>query len=240
MNLPSRRAGLSAALCSALLALLFAGCAPLVREPARAPAAGPAEFPQAYYWQAAAQGKPVYRVDAAQSLITIEVRRAGSLAHLGHDHIVVSHEVVGFVAPQEGRADLYVELARLAVDEPVPRAEAGIETQPTPSDIEGTRANMLDKVLESDKFPFVSIAVSGVDAGQRNATLAVTLTLHGNSRTLQVPAQVELDADRLSVAGRFSFEQTDFGITPYALLGGAIAVRNAVELRFRIVARRVP
>ena len=49
-----------------------------------------------------------------------------------------------------------------------------------------------------------------------------------------------MGAEQLSVAGRLSFEQTDFGITPYSLLGGAIAVRNALDLRFRIVARRLP
>jgi hypothetical protein len=43
----------------------------------------------------------------------------------------------------------------------------------------------------------------------------------------------------VSVAGRFSFAQTDFGITPYSLLGGAIAVRDDVDLRFRIIARRL-
>jgi len=240
MRLHAHRAGVWAALLSALLALMFAGCAPLVREPARAPAAGPAQFAEGYYREAAAQGKPVYRVDAERSLVAIEVRRAGSLARLGHDHVIASHEVAGYVAPQQGRADLYVELARLAVDEAALRAEAGFETQPSASDIEGTRANMLDKVLESSRFAYAEIALRGVDAGQRSATLAVTLTLHGATRTLQVPAQVEIDADQMSVTGHFSFEQTDFGITPYSLLGGAIAVRNAVDLRFRIVARRLP
>jgi len=43
----------------------------------------------------------------------------------------------------------------------------------------------------------------------------------------------------MSVTGRLSFDQTDFGITPYSLLGGAIAVKNGVDLRFRIQARRL-
>jgi polyisoprenoid-binding protein YceI len=236
----SHRAG-AAALVALLLAWLCSACAPLVHEPAGDTiTAGPAEFPHGLYRQAAAQGQPVYRVDAAPSLVAIEVRRAGSLARLGHDHVVASHEVVGFVAPQLGRADLYVELAGLTVDEAALRAEAGFEAQPSAADIEGTRSNMHDKVLESSRFPFALIAVSGVDANQRNATLTVTLTLHGLARTLQVPAALELEGDRLTVSGRFAFDQTDFGITPYSLLGGAIAVRNAVDLRFRIVARRLP
>jgi hypothetical protein len=228
------RAGVAAALLSAILALMLAGCAPLVREPA--PAA-PAEFPEGYYREALAQGKLVFRVDPADSLIAIEVRRSGSLARLGHDHVVASHEVNGYLAPQEGRADLVVALERLAVDEAALRAEAGFDTQPTESDIEGTRANMLEKVLEADKFPFALIRVSGVDAKQTDVTLSVALTLHGSTRTLQAPARIDADAGRMSVTGRLSFDQTDFGITPYSLLGGAIAVKNGVELRFRIRAR---
>jgi len=124
----------------------------------------------------------------------------------------------------------------MQVDEAALRKEAGFDTQPSESDIEGTRANMLEKVLEADKFPFALIGVSGANA----RPLSVTITLHGGTRTLQVPARIDADADGMSVTGTFSFDQTDFGITPYSLLGGAIAVRNAVEVRFRIRARRLP
>jgi polyisoprenoid-binding protein YceI len=233
MRFPLRRAALAAAAFAAILA----GCAQLLRV--EAPSAPPAEFPEAYYRDALKQGKPVFRVDPAESLIVIEVRRAGSLARLGHDHVVASHELVGYLAPDEGRADLFIALARLTVDEAPLRAEAGFETQPTESDIEGTRSNMLSKVLEADKFPFALIGVSGANAKGKTTTLAVAITLHGQMRTLQVPVEIEADAEKMSVTGRFSLNQTDFGITPYSLLGGAIAVKNAVELRFRIRARRM-
>jgi len=229
-----RRSGLAAV----ALALVLGACAPLVREPAPAPGA-PADFPEGYYREALARGRPVFRVDPAESLVVIEVRRAGSLARLGHDHVVASHEVEGFIAPDESRADLYLALGRMAVDEAPLRAEAGFATQPTESDIEGTRANMLEKVLEAEKFPFVIVRVSGADANQGNATLDIAITLHGATRTLRAPVQIDADATQISVAGRLGFDQTDFGITPYSLLGGAIAVQNRVELRFRIRARRL-
>jgi len=232
-----RSRALRAVLTATLLSALLGGCAPLLRGPAPAPAAPPADFPEGYYREALAQGKPVFRVDPAESLVVIEVRRSGSLARLGHDHVVASREVVGYVAPDEGRADLYVALARMQVDEAALRAEAGFDTQPTESDIEGTRANMLAKVLEADKFPFALISVAGASAKEKKTTLAVAITLHGHMRTLQVPAEIEADAEKISVTGRLSFEQTDFGITPYSLLGGAIAVQNRVDLRFRIIAR---
>jgi hypothetical protein len=220
------------------LAALLAGCAQVPRVVA--PSAPPGEFPEAFYLQALREGKPVFRVDSRESLVVIEVRRSGSLARLGHDHVVASHEVTGYVAPGEGRADLYIALARLAVDEPALRVEAGFETQPTESDIEGTRSNMLAKVLEADKFPFALIGITGANAREKKATLAVAVTLHGRLRTLQAPAEIEADAEKMSVTGRLSFDQTDFGIAPYSLLGGAIAVKNGVDLRFRIRAHRLP
>ena len=223
------------------LASMLAGCALFFPEvpPPAAPAGAPADFPERYYLRAAAQGRPVFRVDPAQSLVVIEVRRSGSLARLGHDHVVAGREIEGYLAPQEGRADLYLALGRLAVDESALRAEAGFDTQPAQSDISGTRANMLDKVLEANRFPFALIRVRGASADLRDLTFAVAITLHGVTRTLQAPARVDVDAERIEVSGRFSFDQTDFGITPYSLLGGAIAVRNRLDLRFRVRARRL-
>jgi len=223
---------------AAALALFFAGCAELLRV--EAPVAPPPEFPEGYYQQALKAGKPVYRIDSAQSLIVIEVRRGGSLARLGHDHVVASHEVTGYIAPGEGRADLYVALARMQIDEPALRSEAGFDTQPTESDIEGTRSNMLTHVLEAEKFPFAVIGVKDVEAKEKRTTLALAVTLHGMTRTLQAPAEIEIDEKSIGVSGKLAFNQTDFGIRPYALLGGAIAVRDGLALRFRLRARRLP
>jgi YceI-like domain len=225
-----RRAALAAV-------LLIAGCAELVRV--EAPVAPPAEFPEAHYQQILKEGKPVYRVAPAQSLVVIEVRRGGSLARLGHDHVVASHDLTGYVAPGEGRADMYIALARLAVDEPALRKEAGFDTQPTESDIEGTRSNMLNHVLEAEQFPFALIGVGGAKIQQKKATLAVAITLHGHMRTFQVPAEIDADEKSIVVSGKLAFNQTDFGITPYSLLGGAIAVKDGLELRFKIGAQRM-
>ena len=160
---------------AAAIASLLAGCAELLQL--EAPVAPPAEFPEGDYQQLLKAGKPVYRVDPGESLVVIEVRRGGSLARLGHDHVVASHDVTGYIAPGEGRADLYVALAKLVVDEPELRKEAGFDTQPSESDIEGTRSNMLGHVLEAERYPFALIAVTGADAKDKNPVLAVAITL---------------------------------------------------------------
>ncbi len=146
-----------------VLAGWLAGCAP--QAPPRADADGPppAGFPGAHYRQAAARGQPVFEIDPAGSLVVIEVRRGGTLARLGHDHVIASHDVRGYVAPDEGRADLYLRLDRLVVDERELRAEAQFDTQPSDDAIAGTRANMLDK-LGAEMHRYAIVGVRGVES----------------------------------------------------------------------------
>ena len=220
------------------LAVLLVACAPQPRpapdEATRARRQAPAEFPRAYYEEAAAKGLAVQRIDPARSVVVIEVRRAGSLARLGHDHVVAAHDIQGFVAPDAGRADLYVALEDLAVDEPELRKAAGLDTQPSESDIAGTRANMLDKVLEADKLPWALVRIERGSADR----ITAALTLHGATRTFDVPAQIAAGKDRTSVRGTLAFNQSDFGIAPFSILGGAIQVQDRLVLSFTIEAAK--
>jgi hypothetical protein len=207
-------------------------------------------FPEQVYQHAAAQGEPIFRVDPAKSTAVIEVRRAGSLARLGHDHVVASHDLRGYVDPAAGRADLYVRLDQLVVDEPALREEAGFDTDPSPDAIAGTRRNMLEHTLEADRYPFAMISVRKVDAaayakqGERSGgdrvpdDIDVTITLHGTTKTFRVPMRITGDSEVIDVAGQIAFKQSDFGIVPLSILGGAIAVQDDVRLRFRIQSHR--
>src|SRR4051812_20095970 len=97
-----------------VIAWALASCSVTPPVPIPVPVAGegqqPAGFPEAYYLDAARRGAPVYAIDPKSSLVVIEVRRAGTLAQLGHDHVVASHDTRGYVAPADGRADLYIRL----------------------------------------------------------------------------------------------------------------------------------
>ncbi len=232
---PCRDMNLSAFCLVGLTAALLAACVPPQPPlPEAARSQPPAEFPAAYYRQAEAAGRRVLRIDPALSIVVIEVRRAGALAGLGHDHVVASHDVRGRVDADAGRADLYVPLHVLVVDEPQLRAEAGFGAQPSPEAIAGTRRNMHGKVLGTEHFPFALVRAAR-DAADP-ARLHVALTLHGVTRDFVLPARIDALPGGIAVSGRLTFRQTDFAMTPYSVLGGALRVHDELELRFRVVA----
>lgn len=220
----------------AVLLALIAGCSQPGIEPAQppGPTVRPADFPAAFYADAAARGQSVLQIDSSHSLVSITVRRAGALAKLGHDHVIASHELQGYVAPQLGRADLYVALDRLSVDESALRAKAALDTQPSAADIEATRANMLNKLLQTSIHPFALIQAHASPQADGDVLLALELTLHGVTRSLSVPALIRRTPGEFHISGSLSIDQSSFGITPLSILGGAIQVRDRLELNFEV------
>lgn len=219
-------------------ATLLAGCtaATVSPPPASAPADGAAVSDRpgdAYYRQAAARGERVLRIDPQRSLITVVVRRGGTLARLGHDHVVASHNVEGHAAPELGRADFQFALEQMTVDEADLRSAARFDTQPTAQAVSGTRHNMLTRVLDAAHYPLAVMAVTRL---ADSTLLSVSITLHGVTRTQRIPVQITDSGSVLTASGSVVLKQSDFGITPFAIMGGAIAVQDQMELKFTLVA----
>jgi hypothetical protein len=229
-----------------LLAAVLSACAPAAVAPPPSPALPPTQAPlpaqapkatadpEAWYASPDAAGERILRINTAASLIAVTVHRAGALAALGHDHVVASRTVSGYVAPDQGRADFHFRLDAMTVDEPVLRHEAGFDTQPSTDAIAGTRNNMLTKVLDAERYPLVAVHVARSRPG---APLDVDVTLHGVTRRYTVAATMEDRDGTLLAGGTVSLKQSDFGIVPFAVMGGALAVGDQLDLRFSIAAR---
>lgn len=221
-----------------LLAALLAACAPLPTEPSQAapaaiPAAAPHALPEAYYGKLRAAGQPVLRIDAQRSLIAVTVRRGGALARFGHDHVVASRAIEGYAAPRAGHADFRFRLDQMTVDDAALRSQAGLETQPPADAVAGTRHNMLTRALDAERHPYVLVRVERA-AGA--ATLKTAITLHGVTRQYTLPATLSVAPRSVTASGTLTLLQSDFGVVPFSVMGGALAVQDKLELRFEIVA----
>nr|WP_315261342.1 YceI family protein [uncultured Duganella sp.] len=177
---------------------------------------------------------PVLQIDSAQSLIAVTVRRGGVLARLGHDHVVASHTVTGTVSPARNVADFTFRLDEMKIDEAELRQVAGLAKQPSADAIEGTRYNMLNKVLDAERYPLVRVHAERIAADQ---PLQVSITLHGVTRTLAIPVELREEQGVVNVKGSVDLKQTDFGLTPFSVMAGAMSVQDRMELRFDLTAR---
>jgi polyisoprenoid-binding protein YceI len=204
-----------------------------VATPTPAPARMPAPAPAPSVAPPADAG-PLLQIDSMQSLIVVTVRRGGVFARLGHDHVVASHAISGTVAPSRNVADFTFRLDEMKVDEADLRQIAGLAKQPSVDAIEGTRYNMLNKVLDAERYPLVRVHAERIAADQ---PLQASITLHGVTRTLAIPVVLREENGVINVQGTIKLKQTDFGLTPFSVMAGAMAVQDEMELRFDLTAR---
>jgi polyisoprenoid-binding protein YceI len=186
-----------------------------------------------------------YTIRADASDVRFLVYRAGRLAALGHNHVVQAGRIEGTisVAPEVGRSSfaILMPVADFVVDAPVARAEEGAEfaTQPGEDAVAGTRRNMLGaKVLDAEHFPRVEIRSVSAVGPPWAPDVTVRIRLRGVERELTVPVAVAMGQDRLVATAVFEIRQSDFGIEPLSVLGGALQVADVVRVRMRLAAER--
>lgn len=230
---------LSRGLIITTLSLMLFSCASTQPLPPL-PEGVPPEFPLEFYNQAVQRGEQVERVNSKHSLITIYAYRGGPLAEAGHDHVIASHDVRGFILitkdPTESLADVYFSVASLRVDEANLRADAGFTKKITPQEAQDTRRNMLRHVLQATTYPSVVMHISGFHGASPQVTLSARLSLHGKTREIAIPAHLQIDPKEIQVTGEFQIRQTDFNITPFSILGGALSVKDELRIRFQLYA----
>lgn len=222
-------------LASALLVLALAGC-----YSTRAPdLSGAPDVPAAHDAPAAARlaeaAWTVCGIDAAASLLDVRVFRTGRLARLGHNHVLSTGAIGGWIALRDATvaADLFVSPAAFVIDDPDLRAAAGNEFATTPSDSDraGTRANLLgDRVLDTAAHPFLTVRIDAATLS-RGPVLPARIGVAG----VTVDRDLALDTFDNGVAtGRFDLTHDELGLAPFTALGGALAVADTIEVRYRL------
>jgi hypothetical protein len=183
-----------------------------------------------------------YKIDSGNSEIRVLVYRAGRLANLGHNHVLVSHAVTGLVqvggSISASSFSFTVPVESFVVDESAARQEEGGDfSSDVPEEAKsGTRRNMLSKaVLNGAEFPTISVTSVSL-AGTPDALSArLTVNVAGREASISAPCSLQGDSRALTAVGSMELRQTAVGLTPYSLLHGALQVQDALQLKFRIV-----
>jgi hypothetical protein len=244
---PTRTGAAAVAVCAALALLSCTSQPPVARAPAagavaEAPAGSSADLARTYAVLGAAGGK-VMRLDPQASAVRIYVFRAGQAARVGHNHVLSAPQFTGYVyLPSSGTGgahfDLQFRLDQLAIDIPEHRANLGpaFATELSAAAIEGTREHMLgEENMQADRFPLVTVHSLDISGESPRFAARIQVGMHGQTRDMWVPLLIEGLPGRLQVSGSFVLRQTDFGVRPYNVLGGLLAVQDEVVVDFKLL-----
>lgn len=223
--------------CSGLPAVREAG----PTEPLVNPSA--ADLSGVYAALAAPSGR-VFRLNPETSRIRAYAFRAGRAARFGHNHVLSAPVFDGFfyLAPDgaaASRFDLAFRLDQLVFDLPEHRAELGPAFASTISaeDTASTRNNMLgDNSFQAARFPWLRIQSLQIVGEAPKFAVQLSITLHGQTRAVWTPLTVTGLPEQLRVQGALVFKQSDFGIKPFSVFGGILAVHDEVIVEFSLVA----
>ena len=161
-------------------------------------------------------------IDIEKSTLTVRVERAGVFSALGHDHEIAGPLLGGTVDEAASRMELHMDASKLRVLDPGTSEKDRAEIQET----------MLGpEVLDVQRYPRIDFHCAHASStGGGSWTLSGSLTLHGQTH----PVTVEARERGGRYTGTARLKQTDFGITPVKIAGGAVRVKDEVRIEFEI------
>ena len=162
-------------------------------------------------------------LDLAASKITIHVEKSGLFAAFAHNHIVAAPLASGSLDTAERTVQLKFHTQDIKVLDPGAGASERQKIQSTMQSPE---------VLDPAKFPDISFSSTSVESPAAERYLVHgNLTLHGVTRPIDLPVGFANG----HYTGKVTIKQTDFGITPVKIAGGAVRVKDPVSIEFDIV-----
>jgi polyisoprenoid-binding protein YceI len=156
--------------------------------------------------------------------LTLRTYRSGLAAQAGHDLTIDVTRWSGSV--DSGRLDATIDLTSLAIRE----GHGGIKplTDRDRRDIAGQAA----KSLDTGRYPEATYAATSLAPDENGGgTIDGTLTLHGQSRPLQLTVTRTGDGQYRATA---TVVQSQFGIKPYSGMFGALKLRDDVDLEVTV------
>lgn len=161
-------------------------------------------------------------IDSTKSAITVRVYRAGVFSPLGHNHEIAAPIARGAVDTTVRRVELHVNAAALRVR----------DTDTSDKDRSQVQSTMLGPdVLDAQRYPEMAFRSTAVEpAGADSWRVQGELTLHGQTR----PVAVEVRQTNGHYTGSSRFKQTEFGIAPVKVAGGAVKVKDEIRIDFDV------
>jgi polyisoprenoid-binding protein YceI len=180
-----------------------------------------------------------------KGVLFVQVFKADTLASAAsHDHAI---QAIGWSGKANWDHEDYstctvsisVPVNNLQVDNPNIRTLAKLEGTLSDSMRKDVKKHMLSDVqLDAEKYPLISFkstSCSKPENGQMLTNMKGNFTMHGKTNPVSVNVTVS-ETDGLQLKGSFPIKATDYGITPYSAMFGAVGNKDEMTITFDLQA----
>ncbi|MGA9586780.1 MAG: YceI family protein [Terracidiphilus sp.] len=178
-----------------------------------------------------------YVIDARASRFTVQAFATGILSAMGHNPTIGIRNFSGDVDfdPEHSQASGF----KLSMKS----NSLGVIDDISDKDRREIEKMMNEQVLESARSPEIvyeapTITVARLEGALYSATLIGTLSFRGITRNQTVSARIAAFDEMIRASGEISLNQSDYGIKPVSVAGGALKVKDELKLSFEMVARK--
>jgi len=178
-----------------------------------------------------------YAVDAKASRFTVQAFASGILSAMGHNPKIGIRTFTGEV-------DFNAEALQASGFRISMKANSlGVLDDISDKDRREIEKMMNEQVLEPSKFPDIvyeapNVPVKHIEGNLYSATMIGSLSFHGITRNQSVTARIAVFDESLRSSGEFTLNQSDYGIKPVSVAGGALKVKDELKFSFEMVARK--
>jgi polyisoprenoid-binding protein YceI len=178
-----------------------------------------------------------YVIDPRASRFSVQAFATGMLSAMGHNPTIGIRTFTGQVDfnPES------VEGARFRLS--IKADSLGVLDDVSEKDRREMEQIMNERILEPLKYPEIlydapAISVTRLQGNLYSAELSGSLSFHGMTQAQRVIARIADFGEMLRASGDFTLRQSDYGIKPISVAGGALKVKDELKFSFEFVARK--
>jgi polyisoprenoid-binding protein YceI len=181
-----------------------------------------------------------YAIDPAMSQFTVKAFVTGMFSMMG----MMSHNPTIAIRGFSGEAEFApATLEYAALHMKIDARSLAVTDNVSDKDRREMEQTISRDVLDVARYPEIVFDASNGSSSKAGdgyylVRLLGDLSLHGVTHSQPVSVQIAVNGDILRAHGEFSVRQTDFGIKPVSVAGGALKLKDELKCTFDIVARR--
>ncbi|SMC36089.1 YceI family protein [Polynucleobacter kasalickyi] len=172
-------------------------------------------------------------INSEKSILTVHVNKGGLLASIGHQHMVASRNIIGWVDQENNQGFFSFDIAKMTVDESNLLRAKKLPDTLKESEKEATKQNMM-KMLDVKSFPDVRVQVTQFDRIKNSIHAKIFLKNQMVEKDLFVNVTRSANNKITNISGETRLKLSDFAVEPFSALAGLLSVDNEMMIEWKL------